>query len=52
MPYNVIIMTSTVMAVFFGSIQGRLIRRWGWVWKGNDHAVVDASESETKSKAE
>lgn len=33
MPYNVIIMTSTVMAVFFGSIQGRLIRRWGWVEK-------------------
>lgn len=31
MPYNVIIMTSTVMAVFFGSIQGRLVRRWGWV---------------------
>lgn len=31
MPYNVIIMTSTVMAVFFGSMQGRLIRRWGWV---------------------
>jgi phosphatidylinositol glycan class T len=31
MPYNVIIMTSTVMAVFFGSLQGRLVRRWGWV---------------------
>lgn len=31
MPYNVIIMSSTVMAVFFGSIQGRLVRRWGWV---------------------
>lgn len=33
MPYNVIIMTSTVMAVYFGSIHGRLIRRWGWVAK-------------------
>ncbi|BEI85142.1 hypothetical protein CcaverHIS002_0505430 [Cutaneotrichosporon cavernicola] len=31
MPYNVIIMSSTVMAVFFGSLQGRLVRRWGWV---------------------
>lgn len=33
MPYNVIIMTSTVMAVFFGSIHGRLVRRWAWVPK-------------------
>ncbi|KAL7422530.1 Subunit of the glycosylphosphatidylinositol transamidase complex-like protein [Cryptotrichosporon argae] len=31
MPYNVIIMSSTVMAVFFGSLHGRLIRRWGWI---------------------
>jgi phosphatidylinositol glycan class T len=31
MPYNVIIMSSTVMAVFFGLIQGGLTRRWGWV---------------------
>ena len=31
MPYNVIIMSSTVMAVFFGLMQGALTRRWGWV---------------------
>ncbi|KAK4689618.1 GPI-anchor transamidase subunit T, partial [Tremellales sp. Uapishka_1] len=31
MPYNVIIMSSTVMAVFFGLVQGSLGRRWGWV---------------------
>jgi hypothetical protein len=31
MPYNVIIMTSTVMAVFFGLMHGALTRRWGWV---------------------
>jgi phosphatidylinositol glycan class T len=31
MPYNVIIMSSTVMAVFFGLMQGSLTRRWGWV---------------------
>ncbi|RSH85639.1 Subunit of the glycosylphosphatidylinositol transamidase complex-like protein [Saitozyma podzolica] len=31
MPYNVIIMSSTVMAVFFGLMQGALTRKWGWV---------------------
>lgn len=31
MPYNVIIMSSTVMAVFFGMMHGSLTRRWGWV---------------------
>jgi phosphatidylinositol glycan class T len=31
MPYNVIIMSSTVMAVFFGLMHGALTRRWGWV---------------------
>ncbi|WWC90428.1 uncharacterized protein L201_005363 [Kwoniella dendrophila CBS 6074] len=31
MPYNVIIMSSTVMAVFFGLMQGVLTRKWGWV---------------------
>jgi len=31
MPYNVIIMSSTVMAVFFGLMQGNLTRRWGWI---------------------
>ena len=28
MPYNVIIMSSTVMAIFFGLMQGTLTRRW------------------------
>lgn len=31
MPYNVIIMSSTVMAVFFGLMQGTLTRRWTFV---------------------
>ncbi|KAK8854554.1 hypothetical protein IAR55_003293 [Kwoniella newhampshirensis] len=31
MPYNVIIMSSTVMAVFFGLMHGGLTRMWGWV---------------------
>lgn len=31
MPYNVIIMSSTVMAVFFGLMHGSLTRKWGWV---------------------
>ena len=36
MPYNVIIMSSTVMAVFFGLMQGGLTRRWGWVELSSD----------------
>ncbi|ODO05758.1 hypothetical protein I350_04819 [Cryptococcus amylolentus CBS 6273] len=35
MPYNVIVMSSTVMAVFFGLMQGALTRRWGWVEVGS-----------------
>ncbi|WVR09363.1 hypothetical protein IAU60_006429 [Kwoniella sp. DSM 27419] len=35
MPYNVIIMSSTVMAVFFGLMQGSLTRKWGWVQVGD-----------------
>jgi phosphatidylinositol glycan class T len=31
MPYNVIIMTSTLIALFFGSIVNLQIRRWGVV---------------------
>jgi phosphatidylinositol glycan class T len=31
MPYNVIIMSSTVMAVFFGLMQGTLTRTWSYV---------------------
>ncbi|BGP34593.1 Subunit of the glycosylphosphatidylinositol transamidase complex-like protein [Rhodotorula toruloides] len=30
MPYNVIILTSTVMALFFGSVMNGMIRRW-WI---------------------
>ena len=53
MPYNVIIMSSTVMAVFFGLMQGTLTRQWGWVelpkddrdaGKGNDK-MNDQAES-------
>jgi phosphatidylinositol glycan class T len=48
MPYNVIIMTSTVMAVFFGSIQGRLIRRWGWVERDEAEEAVAEAEEKTE----
>ncbi|BGP26924.1 Subunit of the glycosylphosphatidylinositol transamidase complex-like protein [Rhodotorula toruloides] len=36
MPYNVIILTSTVMALFFGSVMNGMMRRW---W------IVDVGES-------
>ncbi|WVQ68517.1 uncharacterized protein L199_006725 [Kwoniella botswanensis] len=39
MPYNVIIMSSTVMAVFFGLMQGALTRKWGWVEVKEDKVV-------------
>ena len=41
MPYNVIIMSSTVMAVFFGLMHGALTRRWGVV-----EVEVDGDEGE------
>lgn len=41
MPYNVIIMSSTVMAVFFGLMQGSLTRRWGWVQVPESEAVSE-----------
>ena len=47
MPYNVIIMTSTVMAVFFGLMQGGLTRRWGWVRVGR----VSSGETEISDTA-
>ncbi|GAA6008005.1 hypothetical protein JCM10207_006995 [Rhodosporidiobolus poonsookiae] len=37
MPYNVIILSSTVLALFFGSVMNALVRRW---------LVVDLSERE------
>ncbi len=42
MPYNVIIMSSTVMAVCFGLMQGALGRRWGYVQLGLADAVSGA----------
>lgn len=43
MPYNVIIMSSTVMAIFFGLMQGTLTRRWGFVQvPGSGKAVSTA----------
>lgn len=41
MPYNVIIMSSTVMAVFFGLMHGSLTRRWGWVQLPKAKAVAE-----------
>lgn len=41
MPYNVIIMSSTVMAVFFGLMQGALTRRWGVVELGRGKSGLD-----------
>nr|XP_019044960.1 hypothetical protein I302_06876 [Kwoniella bestiolae CBS 10118]OCF23890.1 hypothetical protein I302_06876 [Kwoniella bestiolae CBS 10118] len=40
MPYNVIIMSSTVMAVFFGLMQGALTRKWGWVEVSNGKGEI------------
>lgn len=36
MPYNVIIMSSTVVALFFGSVFNLLTRRFVWVKTGNN----------------
>jgi phosphatidylinositol glycan class T len=46
MPYNVIIMSSTVMAVFFGLMHGHLTRRWGWVQLPKAASVVGAGKKE------
>lgn len=46
MPYNVIIMSSTVMAVFFGLMHGHLTRRWGWIQLPKAPAVVEAGKKE------
>ncbi|ORX38276.1 GPI transamidase component PIG-T [Kockovaella imperatae] len=57
MPYNVIIMTSTVMAVFFGLMHGALTRRWGYVdieveLDETDGAVASNATKHTSSKVE
>lgn len=44
MPYNVIIMSSTVMAVFFGLMHGTLTRRYGFVQL--DPAVTSEKKQE------
>jgi phosphatidylinositol glycan class T len=46
MPYNVIIMSSTVMAVFFGMMHGSLTRRWGWIQLPKTAAVVVEGKGE------
>ncbi|GAA5864421.1 hypothetical protein JCM8547_005814 [Rhodosporidiobolus lusitaniae] len=43
MPYNVIILTSTVVALFFGSIMNGLVRRW---------LVVDLTPEKKEKKGE
>ena len=47
MPYNVIIMSSTVMAVFFGLMHGALTRRWGWVELPDDSLRPSPGRGET-----
>lgn len=47
MPYNVIIMSSTVMAIFFGMMHGALTRRWGFV-----ELEAPAGKSEDPAEAE
>lgn len=44
MPYNVIIMSCTIMAIFFGSIHGRLVRRWAWLY-GPEKVEVEETET-------
>lgn len=46
MPYNVIIMSSTVMAVFFGLMHGSLTRRWGWIYLKKDVPVVEVEKKD------
>lgn len=53
MPYNVIILTSTIIALFFGSVMNRLVRGWVVVdleeeeaEKGNDEGQEVEGESE------
>lgn len=43
MPYNVIIMTSTLIALFFGSVVNLEARRWG---------VIHIAEESGKAKTE
>ncbi|GAA6056617.1 hypothetical protein JCM3770_006358 [Rhodotorula araucariae] len=45
MPYNVIILTSTVVALFFGSVMNGLVRQWWCV-------DVGPTEGEVKAKGE
>lgn len=47
MPYNVIILTSTVVALFFGSVVNALLRGW-WVIDVGDNSI--ASEAKKKEK--
>jgi len=50
MPYNVIIMSSTVMAVFFGLMHGSLTRKWGWVEVPGNKPEAEASAEGTKTE--
>lgn len=49
MPYNVIIMSSTVMAVFFGLMQGALTRKWGWVELPKEQGKNKQGDDEPKA---
>jgi phosphatidylinositol glycan class T len=44
MPYNVIILTSTIIALFFGSVVNGMMRRWFCV------DLEEGTEEETKKK--
>lgn len=44
MPYNVIIMSCTIMAIFFGSVHGRLVRRWAWLYSPKTVEVDETLE--------
>lgn len=46
MPYNVIIMSSTVMAVFFGLMHGSLTRRWGWIQLPDTAPVAEVEKND------
>ncbi|EKD02669.1 hypothetical protein A1Q2_03095 [Trichosporon asahii var. asahii CBS 8904] len=41
MPYNVIIMSCTIMAIFFGSVHGRLVRKWAWLYDSKGLEVTE-----------
>ena len=50
MPYNVIVLTSTVMALFFGNVMNKLVREWKVVRLEEGDEEVEAGEGSRGSR--